>query len=41
VFENRVLRAVFGPKKVEVMVGWQKLDNEELHDLHSLPNLIE
>jgi hypothetical protein len=33
VFENRVLRRVFGPKKDEVTVEWRKLHNEELSDL--------
>jgi hypothetical protein len=35
VFENRVLRRIFGPKKDEVTGEWRKLHNEELHDLHS------
>jgi hypothetical protein len=35
VFENRVLRGVFGPKKGEAMGGWRKLHNEEFHDLYS------
>jgi hypothetical protein len=33
VFENRVLRRIFGPKRDEVMGEWKKLDNKELHDL--------
>jgi hypothetical protein len=33
VFENRVLRRIFGPKRNEVMEGWKKLHNEELSDL--------
>jgi hypothetical protein len=33
VFENRVLRRIFGPKRNEVMGGWRKLHNEKLHDL--------
>jgi hypothetical protein len=33
VSENRVLRRIFGPKKVEVTGGWRKLDNENLHKL--------
>jgi hypothetical protein len=41
VFENRVLRRMFGPKKDEVMGGWRKLHNEELHDLYSLPSIIK
>ena len=39
VFENRVLRRVFGPKRDEVTVEWRKLHNEELSDLYSLPKL--
>jgi hypothetical protein len=40
VFENRVLRRIFGPKRDEVTGGWRKLYNEELHDLYSLPSII-
>jgi hypothetical protein len=40
VFENRVLRRIFGPKRAEVMVDWRKLHNEELHNLYSSPNII-
>jgi hypothetical protein len=40
VFENRVLRRVFGPKRDEVTGGWRKLHNEELSDLYSLPNIV-
>jgi hypothetical protein len=40
VFENRVLRAIFGPKRDEVTGGWRKLHNEELHNYHSLPSII-
>ena len=40
VFENRVLRRVFGPKRVEVTGEWRKLHNEELSDLYSLPNIV-
>jgi hypothetical protein len=40
VFENRVLRRIFGPKRDEVTRGWRKLHNEELHNLHSSPNVI-
>jgi hypothetical protein len=39
VFENRVLRRIFGPKRDEVMGGWRKLHNEELHGLYSSPNI--
>jgi hypothetical protein len=40
VFENIVLRRIFGPKRVEVTGHWRKLHNEELHNLHSSPNII-
>jgi hypothetical protein len=40
VFENRVPRRIFGPKRNEVMGEWRKLNNEELHDLYSSPNTI-
>jgi hypothetical protein len=40
VFENRVVRRIFGPKRDEVMGGWRKLHNEELHNLYSSPHLI-
>jgi hypothetical protein len=40
VFENRVLRRIFGPKKDEVTGGWRKLYNEELHGLYSLPSIV-
>jgi hypothetical protein len=40
VFENRVLRTVFGPKRDEVTGEWRKLHNEELNDLYSLPNIV-
>jgi hypothetical protein len=40
VFENRVLRRVFGPKRDEVTREWRKLHNEELNDLYSLPNIV-
>jgi len=40
VFENRVLRRVFGPKRDEVTVKWRELHNEELSDLYSLPNIV-
>ena len=40
VFENRVLRKVFGPKREEVKGEWRKLHKEELSDLCSLPNVV-
>jgi hypothetical protein len=40
VFENRVLRSVFRPKREEVTGKWRKLHNEELSDLYSLPNIV-
>jgi hypothetical protein len=40
VFENRVLRRIFGPKRDEVTVEWRKLHNEELHNLYSYPDII-
>jgi hypothetical protein len=40
VFENRVLRRIFGPKKNEMLGGWRRLHNEELHKLYSSPSII-
>ena len=40
VFENRVLRRVFGPKRDEVTGEWRKLHNEELNNLYSSPNIV-
>jgi hypothetical protein len=40
VFENRVLRRIFGPKRDEVTGEWRKLHNEELNGLYSLPNIV-
>jgi hypothetical protein len=40
VFENRVLRRTFGPKRDEVTGGWRKLHNEELRNLYPFPNII-
>jgi hypothetical protein len=40
VFENRVLRRIFGPKRNEVTGEWRKLHNKELHDLYSSPSII-
>jgi hypothetical protein len=41
VFENRVLRRIFGPKRDEVTGGWRKLHNEELHNLYSSSSVIK
>jgi hypothetical protein len=40
VFENRVLRRIFGPKRDEVTGGWRKLDNNELYNLYPSPSII-
>jgi hypothetical protein len=40
VFENRVLRRIFGPKRDEATGEWRRLHNEELNDLYSPPNII-
>jgi len=40
VFENRVLRRIFGPKRDEVTGEWRKLRNEELTDLYCSPNIV-
>jgi hypothetical protein len=41
VFENRVLRRIFGPKRDEVTGGWRKLNNEKLHGFYSSPRMIK
>jgi hypothetical protein len=41
VFENRVLRRTFGPKRDEVTGEWRKLHNEELHNLYSPQILLD
>jgi hypothetical protein len=41
VFENRLLRRIFGTKRDEVMGGWRKLHNEELYKLYPLPSVTE
>jgi hypothetical protein len=40
VFENRILRRIFGPKRDEETGEWRKLHNEELHNLYSSPDII-
>ena len=39
-FENRVLRRVFAPKRDAVIGEWRKLHNEELRDFYSVPNIV-
>jgi hypothetical protein len=41
VFENRVLRRIFGPKRDEGTGCWRKLHNEELRNLYSSPSIIK
>jgi hypothetical protein len=41
VFENRVLRRIFGPKRDGVTGGWRKLPNKELYNLYSSPSIIK
>ena len=41
VFENRVLRRIFGPKRDGVTREWRKLHNEELNDLYCSPNIVQ
>jgi hypothetical protein len=38
-FQHRALRRIFGPKRDEIIGGWRKLHNEELHILYSSPNI--
>jgi hypothetical protein len=40
VFENRMVRRIFGPKREEVAEGWGRLQNKELHSLYTSPNII-
>jgi hypothetical protein len=40
VFENRILRRIFGPKRDEVTGEWRKLHSEELHNLNSIPDIM-
>ena len=41
VFENRVLRRIFGPKRDKITGEWRKPHNEELNDLFSSPNITQ
>jgi len=41
VFENKVLKRIFGPKRDEVTRGWRKLHNEKFNDLYSSPNIVQ
>jgi hypothetical protein len=40
VFENRVMRRIFGPKRDEITGEWRKLHNEELNDLYTSPSIV-
>jgi len=40
VFENRVLRRIFGPKRDEVIRKWRKLNKNELNDMYSSPDIV-
>jgi hypothetical protein len=40
IFQNRVLRRIFGTRRDEMTGDWRKLYNEELHTLHSSPSII-
>jgi hypothetical protein len=40
IFDNRVIRRTFGPKKEKVAGGWRRLHNEELHNLYASPHII-
>jgi hypothetical protein len=39
-FENRVVRRIFGPKREEVAGGWRRLHNQDLHNLYTSPDII-
>ena len=41
VFENRVLRRIFGPKRDEITGEWRKLHNEELNYMYCSPNIVQ
>jgi hypothetical protein len=40
VFENRMLRRIFGPKREEWAGGWRRLHNEEFHKLYTSPDIV-
>ena len=40
-FENKVLRRIFGPRRDEVTGDWRRLHNEELNDLYTSPNIVQ
>jgi len=40
VFENMVMRIIFGPRRDDVTGKWRRLHNEELNDLYSSPNIV-
>jgi len=40
VFENRVLRRIYGSKREEVVSGWRRRHDEELHNLYASPNIV-
>jgi hypothetical protein len=40
VYENKVLRRIYGPRRDEVTRDWRRLHNEELNDLYSSPNIV-